>query len=1446
MPHVSTPLLRTAFLTSFMLLYLMVPRAEALTDFQLARPAMGYNLDDNSFFSSTMAGYAVGDPAPGKLIPYYEVTPTSGTIIKIESTLGKNGVFTGANSHILVHIVIFGVISTEVFDVDLCLSPFDQGFVVLQQEPAGGAQLDELASRGAKVLIASVNGDFIPSRGYVTLRATALGSSCTDMTDFNAFPDGADGPLAAWASLVDVGTGFGVGKIPAQTAIIDRVSGQASGGAGASGLIPSGNTVVARYDVNSNTGANTRIIVWLSSNGTFVDSNFVRDITAVVQCEDEQQTTTTLSLPYKVNVIDPAALVEMGQCPILGQFRGVLRFDLPDDGFVWSQITQTDSNVREDLPGYNLDTNTFLSASSPGQLAGDPAAGKLVPYYKVSEGQTTVIGLENVLSGALGAVGDFIFVHVVLFDELSTEVFDVTLCLSPYDYGFIILQQDPASGAQLTELINRGQKVLFASVAGDFIPAEGYVTLRATGTASDCAGTSLSAIDDERALAAWATVIDVGTGFGELEIPTATALVNGSTGVVMGDVGSYGLIPSGNTVIAPFNIDPSASAETDIVVWLNSNGTFNNLNFVRNVLASIQCEDELEISTTIPLPHEVNVIDPASLGGMGQCLVSGQFRGVLRFDMPDDGLVWSHLRVFDTLNASSPPPPPQLSFPDFDFERSAIGYNLDTNSFFETGMTGYVVGDPAPGKLVPYYRITPTTSTLIRIENTSGKAGPLMGQYIVVHVVIFDTQSTEFFDVDLCLSPFDYGFITLQQDPASGAQFDELGPKVVIASVTGDFIPAEGYVTLRATGAGDSCSNFPETFPDGVDEPLATWAALVDAGLGSVAEIPTLTAVVHPQTGQASGGSGAFGLVPAENTVIARYEVNPDTQTDTQIFVWLASTAPARTVSAFLQCEDELQISTTISLPNEVNVVDPASLVGMGQCLVSGQFRGVLRFDMPDDGAVWSHIRQAETDVREHVLGYNLDVNSFLTGALPLPGQLAGDPAAGKLIPSYEVNGSQTTVIGLENVLSGALGAVGDFIFVHVVIFDVVSTEVFDVTLCLSPYDYGFIILQQDPASGAQLDELGPKVLIASVTGDFIPAGGYVTLRATATGSSCSNVTGLIDNERALAAWATVLSPSGAIEIPTATALVDPSSGHVSGGTGAFGLVPSQNTVISQFSLNSAFNAQTTSTVWLKSNGVLIAGGSFVRNVSGFLNCEDELQISTTIPLPFELNRIDPAALGGVGQCVQANQHRGVLRFDLPDDGMVWSQIRGFDSALPIPVIHDLAVTKITAPKRVRLTVKKPIQTRTITVQIQNQSPHTETIPDLPTLDALVSLTVEALQTCPNITPTLIPPKKFPVTIKSKKKSNVKYTVPFGGCVPDPAKTTKKDPGHEDFRYVAYVDHAALNGKADADPFDDVCPRMVTPPFRADLFPDGKIKDKGCGTRKADKTFGADVLTDIF
>jgi len=175
---------------------------------------------------------------------------------------------------------------------------------------------------------------------------------------------------------------------------------------------------------------------------------------------------------------------------------------------------------------------------------------------------------------------------------------------------------------------------------------------------------------------------------------------------------------------------------------------------------------------------------------------------------------------------------------------------------------------------------------------------------------------------------------------------------------------------------------------------------------------------------------------------------------------------------------------------------------------------------------------------------------------------------------------------------------------------------------------------------------------------------------------------------------------------------------------------------------------------------------------------------------------------------------------------------------------NDFAITKIGAPKKVGLTAKKPAKTVLVKVKVQNRSTHPETITDAGVYAQLVRLTVDSLGVCPDPTATLSPAKlpkakKFPLTLKSKASLTFTFDVPID-CASDPAKGA----GHEDYSLSARVDHTPL-GSGDAHPADDVCPRSVPPGGVVDAFPNGKIVDKGCGTKKPDKTLGAPQLIDV-
>jgi hypothetical protein len=174
----------------------------------------------------------------------------------------------------------------------------------------------------------------------------------------------------------------------------------------------------------------------------------------------------------------------------------------------------------------------------------------------------------------------------------------------------------------------------------------------------------------------------------------------------------------------------------------------------------------------------------------------------------------------------------------------------------------------------------------------------------------------------------------------------------------------------------------------------------------------------------------------------------------------------------------------------------------------------------------------------------------------------------------------------------------------------------------------------------------------------------------------------------------------------------------------------------------------------------------------------------------------------------------------------------------------NLAVTAISARKTITLSPKKPFSALQIGVEIQNRGANSETIPDAVTLGELVSLTVESLATC--TAPAVVlhsgkPQKTLPVTLKPKQKLKVIFDVTFS-CANDPAKSSKRDPGHADYRLSARLNRLTLGG-VDPEAADDVCPRAAVP-AGPNLPGAPKIIDKGCGAKQPDGTLGA--VVDIF
>jgi len=186
--------------------------------------------------------------------------------------------------------------------------------------------------------------------------------------------------------------------------------------------------------------------------------------------------------------------------------------------------------------------------------------------------------------------------------------------------------------------------------------------------------------------------------------------------------------------------------------------------------------------------------------------------------------------------------------------------------------------------------------------------------------------------------------------------------------------------------------------------------------------------------------------------------------------------------------------------------------------------------------------------------------------------------------------------------------------------------------------------------------------------------------------------------------------------------------------------------------------------------------------------------------------------------------------------------------------VHDLAVTKITAPKTA--TGPGPV-TLPVKVTIQNRSDHNETIPDASALgngtsSGLVQLSVTRFdddnETCdPTAGVTLDTTKnaalfsKGPKVLKPKGTATINFLVTYHCSSAQPAN--KLDLTRGDYSHTANVYHDVIDpGVADSHTADDTCPH--NPLFDSNPLPSG-MTDKGCGAKKPDGTLGGAVVTDV-
>jgi dienelactone hydrolase len=150
----------------------------------------------------------------------------------------------------------------------------------------------------------------------------------------------------------------------------------------------------------------------------------------------------------------------------------------------------------------------------------------------------------------------------------------------------------------------------------------------------------------------------------------------------------------------------------------------------------------------------------------------------------------------------------------------------------------------------------------------------------------------------------------------------------------------------------------------------------------------------------------------------------------------------------------------------------------------------------------------------------------------------------------------------------------------------------------------------------------------------------------------------------------------------------------------------------------------------------------------------------------------------------------------------------------------NLAVLRIRVPARVKLGDARPKESTRGSVRIANRGSVPVVVADAATLARVVRLNAAKLEgpiVCGpvGIVP-LVARLRFPVTLRPGRGRTLRYELDFT-CGANPDRTP-------DWAFSATVDHAALDGTADEDPTDDVCPRAPS------------ASDPGCGVVGPDET----------
>lgn len=112
-----------------------------------------------------------------------------------------------------------------------------------------------------------------------------------------------------------------------------------------------------------------------------------------------------------------------------------------------------------------------------------------------------------------------------------------------------------------------------------------------------------------------------------------------------------------------------------------------------------------------------------------------------------------------------------------------------------------------------------------------------------------------------------------------------------------------------------------------------------------------------------------------------------------------------------------------------------------------------------------------------------------------------------------------------------------------------------------------------------------------------------------------------------------------------------------------------------------------------------------------------------------------------------------------------------------------LVVVGVVGPQNITLTEAHPSAAKPVVVFLENRSAQPKIIPDANALDALVALRIQPLGGATTLPPVLVPPPKFPITLRPAQKLSVVFEVTF-----DRAESPVDVIG---FRYTAALNQTA-------------------------------------------------------